>query len=441
MTKKILCAALALCLLLLPGCNLLGQNTNDLLRAPALGQGQGEVQRALAQSIGEEPQYVFPKEGTQRSPLLMTDLDGDGAEEAVLLYTYPSSSALAKNKGSNVYFSIMKKQDDGRWQLQQEFRGLSTDVASIEAAQLLPANPTQQLVIGFSASNLTNKVLGLFESIDGKYTLMYQTPYTRYEIANFTGTGNAELMLVTPYDQVTGIKLVFLPTYGGVFVTPQTITLDQNFVSCAGIHPSRAAPGSTEGNSNAPGRVVVVDGVLSTGILGSQFVYYGGEGFYTVDDAGTLLSQTARSSPLLVSRDINGDGFVEIPQEVQNTGMPNESAGVSFVEWTDHINVLPGEDPQVREWGLLDSDRGVYIRLPSDWYGKISVIEGSSGTSWQVLRTATQALLLDIQDLPAGAAIPSGALEVPATVNTYLVVQPAVGENERTQVRVISLVI
>lgn len=93
---------------LLAGCNALpGENlqVEELLRAPRLSGDYGAVQTALNDWLGESAQLKYPMQGELLSPFLLQDLDGDGQQDAAVLYTTAQST--------NVCIAILQRDDTG----------------------------------------------------------------------------------------------------------------------------------------------------------------------------------------------------------------------------------------------------------------------------------------------------------------------------------------
>lgn len=422
-----LAPALCLCLLLSGCAALTFQNTNELLRAPALGREEGEIQKALAAAIGEEPQYKFPKEGEWRSPLLMADLNGDGASEGVVLYSVQGSTTGVQDKGSNVYIAILEKRE-GSWQLTQDQLGLGSEVASMDVADLL-ANGTTQLIVGFAGANLSNKIFSLYQYNDGLLVEMYRTPYSTYALGDFTGQGGTDLVLVT--DQVGALQLLYLPTLNGEFAAPQTgVRLDSNLTYCTGIYPSLGPDGV---------RLLVIDGLAAGDQIASQLVYFSGEHFYTLDDASRILTESARLNPLLKSRDIDGDGVVEIPLRV-GEGEITTMAGdkhLEYVEWKD----FTAPEKPTEQFGLLDSDRGIFVRLPDEWRGSINVQDGAGAGEWQIENKDSHRVLLSLENVDANQSLPvGGAIPLPGVSSAHLKLGRGLTAAEREIIQITSLV-
>ena len=106
--KRGLLAALLELVFALTGCSgvLSGTVTDDLLRAPQGDAAQSAVQTALNAYLGETLQLKYPRGGAEPDPVIFADLDGDGAEEAAVLYT-------AESKGQNVHLSVLEQDGSG----------------------------------------------------------------------------------------------------------------------------------------------------------------------------------------------------------------------------------------------------------------------------------------------------------------------------------------
>ncbi len=428
--RKRLCpfvCCLMLCVLLF-GCSPIAlQNITDLLRAPELGQGQGEIQQALASYLGEQPSLRYPKEGNWQSPLIVGDLDGNGSVESVLLYGL--ADPVAAGRSNNVYVAVLEQQD-GVWQVVQDLEGLGTEVASFEVVDLLQ-NGKQQLIIGFaSASNLNTKTFSLFEYNGNRLEdLVGATPYSRYELIDIDASGQQDLVIVSPNDQIGGLNLQYIPVENEQLnLSLAPVQLDANFSSCDGLYPSSSADGTT---------MLVVDGLTDTQLLASDLLYFTGEHFYKVNDSGALVGETARTNPLLSSRDIDGDGIVEIPQRVGLSPIETPAADKSleYVQWVD----FTGQEPLVKEFGILDSGKGAYIRLPESWKDNLTVLDGAAPEEWILSDSESGETLLHLQVVGSSEPPPPNSLLVSHVSGTYLIPGASLSSAERNIIRVDSM--
>lgn len=436
MRKSFGTICLAVCTaLLLAGCGSVSfQNMDELLRAPALGPGQGEIQQALAAYLKEEPQYKFPKEGAWRSPLLKADLDGDGQEEAILFYSMQASTQH-KDKGNNAYMAVLAQQD-GNWVVVQDREGLSTDIASVDVAEMM-GDGTQQIIVGYATTTLGNRALALYQYKDKELSEQRYGAYFNYLLGDFASQGRTNLAVVSgPEQQVGNLKLNFLVGKNGQFEAAQeAVDLFANFSSCLGLYPSADAQGK---------RVLVVDGMVSN-VIASQILYFSSEGagFYSLPDSvAQFAAQTSRNSQWLTARDINYDGIVEIPLEKKlaadgdiKLAESSSETTMQQVDWMDFTT----QPAQVKEYGLLDPDFGLYIRLPESWRGQVVLQSGEETGEWKVLREDTRTVLLSMRLLKEGEIAPDGSWRVPGADDMFLTVSGKLTILETTEIRTVLL--
>ncbi len=431
MNKRILACLFLCALLFLAACApIASPNLNELLRAPALGAEQGKMQKALADYLGAEPEYKFPKEGSWHSPLIVADLDGNGTSECVLLYSLAANATAGH--GVNVYIAVLE-QRDGEWVVTQgDIEGPSTEVASLEVAPLY-GGKSRQLIIGFTTQSLNPKTLVLYEYKEGVLFPVKQMPYSRYQLADFSGNGGTELVVVSPDDQSQGLQLWYLPVTDGKFADAAPITLDpsKNVRTCDGLYPGVDA----EGN-----RLLVIDGSTDQSMTLSQIAHFSGDHFYIIDDAGAMLAATSRKNPLLLlrSRDIDGDKIIEIPLRVGKNEIttPRADKRLEYVEWMD----FTGEEPVRKEFGILDSSRGVYVRLPDEWLETTRVRDGAGAGEWAIEDARSLETFLTVRELDSGEQPPQDALLVSRVTNTYLIFSGHIRLADRQKIKATSMV-
>ena len=130
------CAACALAAaLLLSGCSAVtGSDVESLLRAPQASGETSAVQKALNSALGVTATLQSPASGDFLSPFLFGDWDGDGQDEAAVLYTLDASAG-------NVYLAVLEPTEENGWRVTQTAEGLSSEVESVNTAQLRRDDP------------------------------------------------------------------------------------------------------------------------------------------------------------------------------------------------------------------------------------------------------------------------------------------------------------
>ena len=296
--------ALLLVSVLLAGCNALpGENlqVEELLRAPRLSGDYGAVQTALNDWLGESAQLKYPMQGELLSPFLLQDLDGDGQQDAAVLYTTAQSA--------NVCIAILQRDDTGAWQVRQSVEGLADTVENVRLAQLR-AGDDCQLVVGYVAAQ-GDHYLAVYAYNDGQLSTILEQSYEQYLVEDITGGGSQDLILMsTQEDGGVQIELLTVDKEGGFRQAAVMGLSADRFSGCASV---AAGLGSDRRN------YLVLDGWtgISGNNLASVLLRFDESTQQMVQasqiSADELYEASLRNVSTLVSCDLDGDGIVEIP--------------------------------------------------------------------------------------------------------------------------------
>ena len=378
-TPKTAAAALVLALCL-TGCSVLpGGETESLLRAPRLSGQSSAVQKALNSYLDGVATLKYPASGDFLSPFLFGDWDGDGTQEAAVLYT-------AESGGSNVWLAILEPTDSGGWRVSQHTEGLSSEVETVSYAHLRDAESLQLLVGYDSAQGDRYMVVYLYNSDETLQTVNKQS-YTDMLVADVTdgGDGTQDLVLALPTETENGgINLQLLTYTGGdTFLAAQTLAVGEGYYSgCAGLHVGVGQDGAS---------YLVVDGWAgsASSLASSIIIYDADSGFlktYLPPGVPDLYSATQRYDTDLLSMDLDGNGTVDIPTEVADGGIvPEELANqLHFLLWKDYATEEGGNNI----FGVYDSEHRFFLRLPESMHGNVSVKSNMGGSGWIICNLA-----------------------------------------------------
>ena len=369
----------ACCLLgLLPGCSFPmtdNMQVEDLLRAPRLSGDYGALQSALNDWLGESAQLKYPMQGELLSPFLLQDLDGDGEQDAAVLYTTAQSS--------NVCIAFLQKDAAGAWKVQQTIEGLADTVDNVRLAQLQDGNAVQ-LVVGYLAAQ-GDSYLAVYSYEHGEVNAILEQSYEQYLVEDITGGGNEDLILMSTLED------------GGVQIELLTVNRDGSFqqVAVMGLSADKfSGCASVASGLGADGRhYLVLDGWtgISGNNLASVLLCYD-ENSQQMVPATRISSQrlynvSLRNVPTLVSRDLDGDGIVEIPTQPDEAGLLNlsQSRRMDFIVWMDYTSSHPE-----KSFGLLDEETNCYIELPAEWEGNLKLTDSEEYDGAVELRTVDE---------------------------------------------------
>ena len=336
-------------------------SVEELLRAPRLEGDYGEIQAALDGWLGQSAQLRYPRNGELLSPFLMGDFDGDGVQDAAVLYTATDVP--------NICLAVLQKDDAGAWQVQDAVEGLTDTVDTVRFARLQEGG-ADQIVVGYTAQQ-ADSYLAVYAYQDGEIDDILAEPYDQYLVEDITGTGYEDLLVLdTDAQGASQIKLLTSDREGGFRQAAVMGLSADRYTGCASLAAGMGAYG---------GQYLVLDGWtgVSGANLASVLLRYN-EQTQQMEPArqigaDALYEASLRNVPDLTSRDLDRDGVVEIPTQPEGAGLINMDQGrrMDFILWMDYTSAQPR-----KSFGLLDEELGFYLELPMEWYGILMLTDG-----------------------------------------------------------------
>ena len=336
-------------------------SVEELLRAPRLEGDYGEIQAALDGWLGQSAQLRYPLNGELLSPFLMGDFDGDGVQDAAVLYTATDVP--------NICLAVLQKDDAGAWQVQDAVEGLTDTVDTVRFARLQEGG-ADQIVVGYTAQQ-ADSYLAVYAYQDGEIDDILAEPYDQYLVEDITGTGYEDLLVLdTDAQGASQIKLLTSDREGGFRQAAVMGLSADRYTGCASLAAGMGAYG---------GQYLVLDGWtgVSGANLASVLLRYN-EQTQQMEPArqigaDALYEASLRNVPDLTSRDLDRDGVVEIPTQPEGAGLINMDQGrrMDFILWMDYTSAQPR-----KSFGLLDEELGFYLELPMEWYGILMLTDG-----------------------------------------------------------------
>ena len=381
-----LCAAL-LCCVLLCACDSIalgGKNVEELLRAPRPSERQSAVQTALNAYLGETLQLKYPRGGSSPDPVIFADLDGDGAEEAAVLYT-------AESKGQNVHLSVLEQDGSGAWSIAYEVMGLSTEVAEVELAEVFAGST--QLVVGYANANLVDKYLEVYDYRDVTIYSACKQPYDAYLLGDLTGSGRTELAVAAATSEPGGLSLQLFVPDGRAMTAAQAVELDERLEKCTAVYATHC--GAVRG--------LIVDGAVTSGAASQLLCWENGMLFPWAEGAEEgydvfARSQRSRTLSALGPEDFAGTGEVLIPEV--GASIPTLQSARRFypVEWMNYLCEQP-----LQQYGIYDADYSYFVRLPAEWR-EAGIVSAQSESDWQIRSKTDNSLLCAVRVADRSAA-------------------------------------
>lgn len=307
--KRITALFLMLAVLLsLSGCaEMVGLEAQSLMSPPKITADRQAIYELMGGDQADI-KLVYPKNGEYRSAITSKDLNGDGCLEVV--------SFCMNNDAGGIRLRFFSKDADGTWYSLAEFTSTANQVDKLFFGDIT-GDGQEEVVVGWGDPQTSTACISAYY-MDGRsvqeFQLSAQT-YSEMLLTDFDGNGIQELFVLETAGQQQEDGTVTVPL-GRLFrfdselsYVSQTVPLDTSVTrysaaSFVQISSWRSA--------------VVVDGVKADGKMLTQVIGYDSSAEMLIsplsNPTSEELNETDRASVVAVtSRDINGDGVIEIP--------------------------------------------------------------------------------------------------------------------------------
>ena len=302
MKKKLLSLLLASTVgLSMAGCSSVGLSVDNLMHPPKAVGDKAEIQTLVDSVAGEGYTLKYPQSGNYRSAITMQDIDSDSVEEAIAFY-------MPQGDIATVHVLVMDN-IGGRWQSVGDFKSQSTAVDSLSFCDL-DGNGISEIVTCWKTYNASLNQLSIYTYEENKAReITTDSTCSNLLCGDFTEDEGDELMLLTLFsaDKDATAELTDISDTKSELVTIGTTPLNPDVVSYAQLLTGEVF----ENQAGA-----VIDGCTkNTGEYTTQLLYYNTyyKSLERISFTDNLpYNQALRSYPVM-SKDVNGDGIIEVP--------------------------------------------------------------------------------------------------------------------------------
>lgn len=332
--------------LLLSGCTSLSLNGPDILTPPKAAGSRAEIQQLLEEDAGGGYTLLYPSSGAYKSGVVLHDLDGDGTDEAVALYTDAAGApkVLCAAKNGERYRSI------GSAALS------SANVSSLCFADI-DADGRSELLISCDAASAAAQ-LSAYRADDTLSVLYIAGGYTDFITGDFDGNSADDVLLLLPAS-VEATAAASLAVYtDGAFSEKSSCEIDPTMLSCAKLSFGQISTGIYG---------AVIDGILENGMVSTQLLCYDASAHALMNPLFVYsgYSDSVRAYDV-TSFDIDEDGIIEFPLcELTAHGKSEDTAAVCpAAHWCEYD---PGQMKPVTKCDTLLCEKlGFLLRLTAE---------------------------------------------------------------------------
>lgn len=329
-------------------------NPQDLYALPKLPAKYTALNDRLNAILESGAEYAAPASGTNIQPVQMTDLDGDGREEAV---------AFFRNTGDEKPLKIyIFTGGDDTYEPAAVIEGSGTAIYSV-AYNDLDGDGRTELAVGWRV-NADLLALTVYALRADSPVELVRTDYVRYAITDLNQNGLQELVVFRANEEGEGIADYYSWQEGGLAVK-----------SSARISMTMAEL-SQQGRVNSGTLADGVPALFVTGVtevpraITDILALRNGELTNVVVSDTTGVSAEIAPFCSLYPADINGDGITEVPRPEPLPNWHDGDLSYQRIDWRSYDS---RGNATLSQSTYYSTEDGWYLRLRDDWRDQILV--------------------------------------------------------------------
>lgn len=343
--KKSLLAIFFAAMLTLSGCSLM--ETEDLYSLPQPSKEYLQLQKLIDAEIASGCEYAAPTAGSQRQSVQLTDLDGDGVNEAV---------AFLRNADLQPLICVYR-QTGGEYALEERITGDGSAVGRVEYADLDGDGSCEIIVSWEAASEM--QLMTAYSLSNGAASVLFKASCIDFQVGDMNSDGRSDVLALTLEQGGGKVDIYSIAKHKDVL--QKTTKLSVSLKTADRFRVAAIANGMPAAFIEGP--YVEND---SDHLLTDIIVFQDGELKNITLDPATGDSSTKRRGGAYCT-DIDGDGSLDVPFTKQESAKSPES---NIFDW--YTYGADGTSTLCASTCHCYTD-GWFLTLPEGWRGKLVV--------------------------------------------------------------------
>lgn len=358
-----------------------------LMKPPMTGGENHKIQVAFEESLDEGYKLRVPLSGTYRSAYISEDLNNDGQEEIVVLYSTEDEVDIVK-------ISFMMKINN-KWTVVSKLESNYSEVHQVKFADI-DGNGVMEMLVGWTVfRNDLSRNLNVYSiPIDGSGNLesLYSTPYLVFDTVDINSDGISDIATFESSDD--GIILSCNMLSDGVVTKKATIALDASVYSINTL--------SYDNGAEDDGLRMYVDSYkIDSGMITECICWDNTEEQFSKVKYGGASVLSSRLTGI-ACQDIDNNGNIEIPIEIQLKDSTlisgvgaNATTTQNLIKWVK----LEDNGFSTVTHQLVYNNNDFGITFNEKWLKNVTVINNYTNNSIRFYSTkdAEQTLLFELR--------------------------------------------
>ncbi len=357
MFKKLICAVMAVVLMLsLCGCDLFTADTAELLSPPSLSGDLKYISQAIKQSAGQGYTLKFPSRGSNRSAVILQDIDGDGYSEAFAFYSMTDGDIVT------MHINIIHK-DGSRWVSAGEQHVVAAGVDKIEFCDL-DSDGILDILVGWEIYGASEKQLAVYSFKNNSMTQRILQKYTDFVICDLDEDKKSEILVVDFVSAEPKNTATLFSIMADGVTQLGSCQLDSKVQSVGEPIVSQLSSGKP---------AVYIDSVKGVGAITEVLFYEKGQLINNLYDIELQETNKTLRSVSFSLNDINNDKILEIPVQENVPSVAN--AEVTEKLYLTNWCTFNGEVLTNQLTTMINVLDGYYYIIPQSLVGKIAILK------------------------------------------------------------------
>ena len=333
---------------------------------------------ALEEFLPAGAELLTPKKAEKKQSIYMEDLNKDGNQEAFLLYRNPNG-----NRQVHMMFLV---NENGAWQKKADMETGFIDVDTFDLADL-DSNGTQEVILGCGMSDSGHdNQLYIYELQNGTLDQKADLSYDTLQISDFNDDQIPDLMVLSKKENE--MRTAGLYSYAEGRIKP---------ISEIELDPEGTLENVALGTLADGKKALFADsGIGAHSMLTEIIVYENGNLKKVGDPSDSILMKPYP----LYSRDINGDGIVEVGGMYSPKGYEDAAmADIPFL--STYKDYYSDGSFQTVEERYSDSGRHFYVTIPTELHENVTIKRLDNGI--HLISTVGDKVLFEVKWAPKDA--------------------------------------
>lgn len=331
----------------------------SLYAVPKQSRDFYDLQSAIEGLLPEDGAYAPPTAGDNQQAVQLSDLDGDGENEALVYIRIPGDAPMS--------LCIFDKQEES-YRLLAKLDGAGSSFDQVQYAQL-DGQGGSEIVVGRRLGEQVACSLSVYTVKDGGVTELLNTSYSEFITSDLNADGLTDLVILrSDADAKNGIAEFYHWTENQLY----------REVEARMSAPVGAVKRIITGKMSQDLPAVFVaseyeENTIITDVFG---IWQGEFTNLALDKDADTAVQTVREY-YVYSCDIDDDGLIELPRLIALQSLEGDSSSEnqSLISW---YNLFAGGGAQLKALTYHNYSDGWYLSIPEQWAQELVVSRSSA---------------------------------------------------------------